>query len=136
MSYADKQISEMGREEVNRELCERLGLCWHEWNSKDSKDAIVRSKIVGGSGRVCQLCGIDINSKDRVDPPKFFSDSGKVMLLREMRKSDNWNRFYIWASDHAKIMDYNSSGRVFIAVDCLLDEIYLIERVLEWLRKM
>jgi len=57
-------------------------------NGKDSEEAISRSKIVGGSGRVCINCGIGIESENRKDNPDYTSEAGRVQLLKLMKKGD------------------------------------------------
>lgn len=79
-----KPIPEMTRDEINRELCERLGLQWHETDC---------TTIV--SGTLACKCGVINCGKIN---PDFYSDPGKVPLLREMAKrADNAKfKLFLW----------------------------------------
>jgi len=68
--------------EKNRELAELLGLCWHE-------------RI---TSRLCN-CGFIptgfeiIENHISYNNPDYTSDAGKVQLLREMEKREDWLNF-------------------------------------------
>jgi hypothetical protein len=63
----------------NRELCELLGICWHE-------GTLV---IYAREGNVieCSKC------RSRDSNPDFTTDAGKVRLLRILRNRDDWHKF-------------------------------------------
>jgi hypothetical protein len=66
----------------NRELCELLGICWHEPIATPDGESIR-----------C-ICGKIHWWRGYPDHPDFTTDAGKVMLLREMRKQEDWKKFY------------------------------------------
>jgi hypothetical protein len=74
--------------DINKELAELLGLCWHEYGEKSHEEWNVM---------VCQKCGIETNGLEAQFPqywnPNFCSDSGKVGLLRFMQKRGDWVQF-------------------------------------------
>jgi len=86
-------MTQQQKDELNKELCGLLGICWHEFNSKDSKRALARSRIFGGSGRECKKCGIGIESEKRKDNPDFTSEVGRVQLLKLMADRDDYDDF-------------------------------------------
>jgi hypothetical protein len=77
--------------DINKELAELLGLCWHEYDHWE------------GRYQVCR-CGVKHFYSDKpVDwaNPDFASDSGKIELLRLMMKREDWSKFavYIWDAE-------------------------------------
>ena len=70
-------------EDLNKELCELLGIVWHE----------MKIKIGDRVYNQC-LCGFFADSSNdakkhvKENNPDFTTDSGKVQLLREIRKRD------------------------------------------------
>jgi len=86
-------MTQQQKDKLNKQLCGLLGICWHEFNSKDSKRALARSRIFGGSGRECKKCGIGIESEKRKDNPDFTSEVGRVQLLKLMMKIKNYEDF-------------------------------------------
>ena len=105
------------KDEFNKQLCGLLGICWHEFNSKDSKRALARSRIFGGSDRECKKCGIGIESEKRKDNPDFTSEVGRVQLLKIMMAREGSARFII------RIYEFNdhNSGAIHFANDIIDD---------------
>jgi hypothetical protein len=96
--------------DINKELAELLGLCWHE-NAIQPLYSNVRF--------ACSKCGSnDYN-------PNFTSDSGKIELLRLMFAREDWIDFrdqYITVYGDA------------VPVDLLLDTTGLLaQAAVEWL---
>ena len=107
----------------NRELCELLGICWHE--------------------RVCDLtmkctCG-DFHSLSAgpfPDNPDFTTDAGKVMLLREMRKREDWFEFLNEHGDRYRIYDGDQIKEDMIPVDDILDTTgQLLDKAITFLKE-
>jgi hypothetical protein len=71
----------MTRDEVNRRICEKLGICWHE--------AVIYDGCSCGFSTLTFLTA----HLETHPNPDFFSDAGKVQLLREMGKLENWQDF-------------------------------------------
>ena len=86
-------MTQQQKDKLNKQLCGLLGICWHEFNSKDSKRALARSRIFGGSGRECKKCGIGIESEKRKDNPDFTTEAGRVQLLKLMADRDDYDDF-------------------------------------------
>lgn len=114
MTY--KQIKEMSKEEVNQELCEKLGLCWHE--------PVRTAQWPPPLDYVCRKCSEHIPKN-----PDFFSDLGKVMLLREMMKRKDWRGFISVIGDNC--CEFSELVELkYILIDGLL-----AKAALEWLRR-
>jgi len=64
--------------DINRELAELLGLCWHE-----------------PIPDICCKCG----SREPFNPD-FTTDPGKIELLRLMMKRDDWPKFAHYVGTH------------------------------------
>jgi hypothetical protein len=100
-------------EELNKELCELLGICWHEEVPTDPVEY-----------RLC-TCGVHIENlmflqgHCKQSNPDFTTDSGKVQLLREMEKRKDSYGFFLYNGEVKTSWDgrdlYN------ISVDYLLD---------------
>jgi hypothetical protein len=79
--------------DINRELAELLGLCWHEYEEKSFEEWNIM---------VCQKCGVETNGLEaqfsQYWNPDFTSDSGKIELLRLMMKREDWPEFlhFVW----------------------------------------
>ena len=102
----------------NRELAELLGLCWHEWDNP----------VLHGQMYQCVLCGI---VADIPWHPDYTSDAGKVQLLREMEKREDWLSFL------NKVGLGGSYRRRFsIYIEYILDTTGKLRyAVIEWLKK-
>jgi hypothetical protein len=75
--------------DINRELAELLGLCWHEYIPKSEDE---------WATMVCSKCRKETNNLDAQFPNvipvyDFGSDSGKIELLRLMMKREDWPEF-------------------------------------------
>jgi hypothetical protein len=94
-------------EELNKELCELLGICWHE-------------RKIPSCYNKCQKCGYIAKDINTMDNPDFTSDSGKIALLREMMKRKDSYGFFLYNGEVKTSWDgrdlYN------ISVDYLLDD--------------
>ena len=80
-----KPLDTMSIEEMNREMCERFGLCYHE---------IFHSPGIRGPRWKCN-CGTNIYNEESLKDhlnPDFSADS--VRLLREMRKGMRFDDFF------------------------------------------
>jgi len=79
-------MNQKQKEELNKELCQLLGICWHEHKC---------TKVDGGFSWVCGKCRDVYPFEDGslLSNPDFTSDSGKIQLLREMRRRDDWVGF-------------------------------------------
>jgi hypothetical protein len=104
--------------DINKELAELLGLCWH------------RNKIQlysGGEIRYsCENCGsMDYN-------PDFTTDSGKIELLRLMMKREDWERFKF----QIECQGYDHIPGNCVKLNLILDTTGLLaQAAVEWLRK-
>ncbi len=107
---------------INKELTEALGMCWHEWDLQEG--ALLQYKCPP-----CRKCGKHVDSN-----PDFTSDAGKVQLLREMKKREDWNEFQGWCFVGTSTLD----GQVDygIPVDLILDTTGKLAKIaLDWIKE-
>ena len=106
---------------LNRELCKKLGICWHEWVGRSS-------------GMECTKCGGRVAYHTSLPPnPDFTTDAGKVQLLREMEKREDWEEFQ--GSMCVGVLDNRVWSWGFPA-DLILDETgKLAQLALDWLKE-
>jgi hypothetical protein len=118
--------------DINRELAELLGLCWHEYDHWE------------GRYQVCR-CGVKYFYSDKpVDwaNPNFTTDSGKIELLRLMKNQEDWRDFLSSVGYCASIGGF-WNGKVYIpkwedwiSVDLITDTTGLLAQAArEFLRK-
>jgi hypothetical protein len=77
--------------DINRELAELLGLCWHEFNDNPEQ---------------CSKCGKWFRGYYVDSPnPDFTTDPGKIELLRLMEKRADWPEFlwFLWDKEGIQI---------------------------------
>jgi hypothetical protein len=70
-------------EQMNKEVAEWLGICWHE-------DMSIEGKPDGAM--LCRHCG-QMFAGDHVRNPDFSQDAGIIRLLKEMMKREDWDEF-------------------------------------------
>jgi hypothetical protein len=121
-----ESIERKHTKDINRELTELLGLCWHDYQEKSHEEWNVM---------VCQKCGIETNGLEaqfqKYWNPNFTSDSGKIELLRLMMKREDWSKFLFTIN---KIAGITVWGQNFIFVRYITDTTGLLARAaMEWL---
>jgi 50S ribosomal subunit-associated GTPase HflX len=127
-----ESIERKHTKDINRELTELLGLCWHDYQEKSHEEWNVM---------VCQKCGIETNGLEaqfqKYWNPNFTTDSGKIELLRLMMKREN-------ADDCIQTQDFletiGKSGILniedMVRVDLILDTTGLLaQTAVEFLRR-
>jgi hypothetical protein len=111
-------------EDINRELAEALGMCWHTdiWN-----DDLNRYQ--------CKKCGKFL-STEKIWNPNFSTPSGIVLLLKKMREREDWPKFIKhygsltrWDEDLAGTEKVD-----MIPIDHILTPGLLAEKAVEWFR--
>ena len=71
----------MTSQEKDKFICEKLGICWHEWKSDHASFT-------------CIKCGYRCNSSET--PPKnpdFTSEAGRVQLLKLIKPNKRYYHF-------------------------------------------
>ena len=110
----------MTNEEKNRQVAEWLGIPWHTLTEQ-------------GPGRppICSCNGREtIQSQYHLDQnPDFTTDSGKVELLREMMKRDDWEEFYMYVGCQ-RLLPYGFPPVLIIDTSGLL-----LNAAWEWLKE-
>ena len=113
----------------NQELCRLLGLPWHEHVSQKFMDDLNYSTCSCGNS-FPSIASLYKHLK-RMNPD-YTSDAGRVRLLREMRKREDWSRF----KHDALCMPGYDSGHDDIPIYLILNTIgKLRDVVIEWLRR-
>jgi len=85
-------MTQQQKDELNKELCGLLGICWHELGTNDW----VHNQALPVEHFKCKKCGI-YTSKCEVDiNPDFTSEAGRVQLLKLMMKLKNWKSFVFY----------------------------------------
>jgi hypothetical protein len=123
-----ESIERKHTKDINRELTELLGLCWHDYQEKSHEEWNVM---------VCQKCGIETNGLEaqfqKYWNPNFTSDSGKIELLRLMMKREDWSKFLFTIN---KIAGITVWGQNFIFVRYITDTTGLLaQTAVEFLRR-
>ena len=110
----------------NRELHELLGLCWHA-EAAEWEDA-----------RPTCLCGMTFLHEQYLENhiinanPDYTTDAGKVQLLREMVKRDDFTRFL-----GSIRIDLNYDDVPYIEILYIIDTTgKLRDMAIEWLKKV
>jgi hypothetical protein len=106
--------------DINRELAELLGLCWHQMERIHP----------GGIFKRCYKCLKP--ESEGIKQPDFISSDGKIELLRLMKEMDGWGEFLL---DNGAISKY---GRHLdcIQIDLLTDTTGILAKsALEFLQK-
>jgi len=74
-------MTQQQKDELNKELCGLLGICWHEFMEKEYR---------------CTHC----DAPDYEKNPDFTSEAGRVQLLKLMSKRPDFIRFllstFVW----------------------------------------
>ncbi len=96
----------------NRQIAEKLGMCWHKVVDQQPYEI---DGVSVGSLFICS-CGMKLYGEvvafhERMSNPDFTSDPGKVLLLREMMKREDWDKFI--TSDYVGLT--GSKGRAIYA---------------------
>jgi hypothetical protein len=118
----------MTRDEINRSIAEKLGICWHKPLSQEDR------LIKNGKSR-CYICKewfeVKWNEEGLYFPsnPNFFTAAGKIQLLREMRKREDWLKFlrHIGGCRHYRMDGLND----FIPIAYITDYTGLLARAAE-----
>ncbi len=102
----------MTRDEINRLIAEKLGLL--------DKHRIVKvnqyvTKCL--CGKMETENGYSLHHHIKAQIPDFFSDSGKVQLLREMRKREDWKEFAFSLYDRCETGSFR-----FVVEQLILDD--------------
>ena len=95
------------KDALNREICEKLGICWHEWDTP----------TLQGQMFTCELCG---EWSEKPYHPDFAADPGKIQLLREMVKREDFPLFMarlMYMGDSVEGIDWDHN----IDIDYILD---------------
>jgi len=109
-------------EEKNGEICKLLGLPWHE--VKEVHD-------MGMFGYSICICG----KKDCYEHnPDFSTDAGRVQLLREMMKRDDWEDFLESVGGVNRGFNFAEKTADQITILYITEPDLLIDTVLEFLR--
>lgn len=75
----------MTSQEKDKFICEKLGVCWHEWVTNYGHDSDML---------MCKHCW---EYPREVNPnPDFTSEAGRVQLLKLMIKHKDWKNF-VWS---------------------------------------
>jgi len=93
----------------NKELCELLGICWHEIKIVDGKYVCSCGKIAGMLFDSCEFSN-----------PYFTTPSGMVQLLGIMRERDDWPEF-VEEKIGASVYQRNRGWIVTINLDYIFD---------------
>jgi hypothetical protein len=116
---------------INRELTELLGLCWHRWEYLlgNPPNEVGRCSC-GKFSDVTYMEWINIHAHNN---PDFASDPGKIELLRLMMKREDWSKFLFTIN---KIAGITVWGQNFIFVRYITDTTGLLARAaVEFLRR-
>jgi hypothetical protein len=95
-------------EQMNKEVAEWLGICWHEF---------------GKTTGYCINCGHNV--PDTEDNPDFSQGAGIIRLLKEMMKQEDWEDFLMSVGGH-------TANGMFIRIDYITTLGKLLEAVHEW----
>ena len=98
--------------EINQQLHEALGRCWHEWNG-------------ASSGMTCIRCDIRVACHNTSPPPNPNYCDDPRLVLEAMRGREDWHCFQQWAYARMRF-----SGFVIVIMD---KTGLLAEDALEWL---
>ena len=106
----------------NKRFAELVGICWcePEYYEEDFDR--------------CPKCGVIYSAeREATEHPDYAADP---RLVLEVMKRDDWKDFYKWASDHKRLLDYNSQGTVFVRLDVFRDLTgKLRDAAIEWMEK-
>ena len=99
-------------EKATREVCEKLGICWHEtvWKEKNYRTA--GGKSIMDKCCVCVKCG----ERHAVNPD-FSSEAGRVRLLKTISQRKDCDYFLLSATARM-LINYliDDSGSLLFAV--------------------
>ena len=116
-------------EKATREVCEKLGLHWHETVWKNTKYRTAGGKSVMDKCCVCVKCG----ERHAVNPD-FSTAAGRVQLLKIMVEHGGWFDFlgYIYKVKPGEPTVYPNN----VPVDYLTDDSgSLLFAVRDWFRR-
>ena len=106
-------------EAENRELAERLGICWHE---------------VATVGWHCSKCHAPMSIPISASNPDFTSPAGIVLLLNKMKEREDFKSDFIHVVGTFMKNDWSDNGA--IPIDLITDTTgKLAQEALDWLRK-
>ena len=92
-------MTQQQKDELNKELCGLLGICWHM--------NIITQCSVGEVRFPCTKCGsVKYN-------PDFTSDAGKIRLLRELKNTKDWYFYAVKLINEVYLLD--ETGKLAIA---------------------
>ena len=102
------------KDDVNKRLCELLGLTWHEWTETkiETDECYSIGNCTCGDKEEQQRPKWQWLSRCYTKNPDFFSPSGRIDLLRRMKERRNYDNFI------------NVIGQTYNMPDC---EEFLIE---------
>ena len=128
----EKDRLKQEKDTLNREICEKLRICWHE--PKSGYDRLIKNDKME-----CVKCGgwFKVHPLDLrfIDNPDYTSDPGKIQLLREMQKREDFPLFMarlMYMGDNIEAIDWDNN----IDVDLILDITgKLAKEAIEFMRK-
>ena len=98
-------MTQQQKDELNKELCGLLGICWHE---KDKDVGIMNACVCG----VQTYYNVDFNHHLNCNPD-FTSDAGKIRLLRELKNTKDWYFYVVKLIIEVYLLD--ETGKLAIA---------------------
>lgn len=114
----------MTNTERDKAICVALGIEWHE-SAEDSEKVFIH--VICSCGRHFK-CQDTLERHIDVSNPDFSTDSGKVMLLREMEKLNDYTEFLYYAQA------YQLGGAKYFIKNYITDETgKLADAVYDWL---
>jgi hypothetical protein len=121
-----KPITEMTPDEKNRELCQMLGIHWHEWDNNPMHSIFTMCKI-------CRKYPHEFHTGYTTNP-NFLDDAGAVRLLREVEKQE-WGKLFfatlMYSGTNVEAIDDDG----YIAREYITTPGLLADKVIEWGRK-
>ena len=83
----------MTKDDLNRKLCGLLGICWHNMEYVPAIEGNTREWWKCSCGKCFAKVGEALQHISDNPKPDFTSDAGKVQLLREMMKREDFDIF-------------------------------------------
>lgn len=104
-------------DDINRELAEAFGMCWHTdiWNDECNRYQ-------------CKKCGKFLTT-EKIWHPDFSTPSGIVLLLKKMREREDWHDFA-----RSKLGMNAIHANWGIPIIYILTPGLLAEKAVEWFR--
>ena len=93
-------MTQQQKDELNKELCGLLGICWHEPDL---------AYYIKTSMPRCKKCKQPIPMIDQDQNPDFTSDAGKIRLLRELKNTKDWYFYAVKLINEVYLLDETGS---------------------------